>query len=201
MTGISDTLGHADGLSLALSRELQTGERVLWQGRPLKRVDLLSFSLYLFAIPWTAFALFWTAMAFAGVNGSDDSDLSWFAYAFPLFGLPFIGVGIGMLVSPFLPLFTANKTLFAVTDRRLIKLTLGRTLSSDTVPASRIGLIRRKERPDGSGILSIATRVGTDSDGNRTTESFLIGHVENVMQVERRIEDMTRHAASRRVSP
>lgn len=74
---------------MALNRELRTGERVLWQGRPIRRISLKSFGMYAFAIPWTAFALFWTAMASLGVGSIDEEGgVGLLAWAFPLFGVP-----------------------------------------------------------------------------------------------------------------
>ncbi|GAA4035678.1 hypothetical protein [Parerythrobacter jejuensis] len=179
-----------DGLDLALQREMQRGERVLWQGRPIPRVQPASFGIFLFAIPWTAFSLFWTAMAGWGAATAMEGEWGWIGLAFPLFGVPFIAVGLGMLSTPFLPLFTASKTQFAVTNQRLIKLTLGRSLSSETVPANRIGHIKRSERSDGSGSLTIAIRVGVDGDGDRSTEVFHLGEVANVLEVEQTIGDV-----------
>ena len=90
-----------DQLELALERELEAGERVRWKGRGMLQEALTRFALYLFAIPWTAFALFWTAMAWSA-TGAMDENAGFLSYAFPLFGLPFIAVGIFMLATPFL---------------------------------------------------------------------------------------------------
>lgn len=188
-------------LDAALSRELRRGERVLWNGRPIGRVDRGKFAIYLFAIPWTAFSIFWTAGAsipfFSGVG---QNDWAWALILFPLFGIPFVATGIGMLSVPFLPLFLSSKTLFAVTDQRVIKLTLKRQLQSETVPADRVGLIKRTENSDGSGSLRITTGVGRDSDGDKSIETFEIGEVSDVLQVEARIQEMSRLAA-RRTAP
>ncbi len=66
-------LSHQHGslrqrLDLALSRELRVGERVQWSGMKLARVEWTHFGIYAFAIPWTAFSLFWTFMAAAGIG-------------------------------------------------------------------------------------------------------------------------------------
>jgi hypothetical protein len=175
-----------DPLDLALQRELQPYERVLWKGKRIARISLGSFGIYLFAIPWTAFALFWTAMAFLGVHtGFDHEDTGGaLIYAFPLFGTPFIVIGLGMLSMPFLPLFGADKTLLAVTDQRLIRLYLGRRLKTESARLVRTGRIERNERRDGSGTLKIETGSSYDSEGDRRTEHFEIGEVANVMMVE-----------------
>lgn len=78
---------------------LESGETILWQGRPRGGViwaDILSAES-LFGIPFTAFALFWTAMA-SSMSGGDTGPGGPIALLFPLFGLPFIVVGVYMLV-------------------------------------------------------------------------------------------------------
>ena len=72
----------APSLVLALERELEPGERVLWSGKQLARVNPAGFAIWLFAVPWTAFALFWMAMAAAGVKATDGAGGA-LAWAFP----------------------------------------------------------------------------------------------------------------------
>ncbi|NVE93438.1 hypothetical protein [Altererythrobacter lutimaris] len=182
-----------DRLSLALDRELKSGERVLWEQRQIARVSYMSFGIYLFAIPWTAFSLFWTAMAAAGAASMDDGFgiLSW---AFPLFGVPFIVVGLGMLGSPFLPLWNKGKVLYAITNERLIKLKLGRTINAESVPARRIGAVKRTERRDGSGTLGIVTGMSRDNDGDLSTDHFVIENVADVLRAQDLIEDLAARA-------
>ena len=43
-----------------------------------------------------------------------------FGVLFPLFGLPFVMVGVGMLSSPFWLRRRAKRTCYALTDRRAI---------------------------------------------------------------------------------
>ncbi len=174
-------------LVLALAREAG-GERVLWQAGRIARIDPKSFAIYFFAIPWTAFALLWTTLAAAGASAFDGVGV--LAWAFPLFGVPFIAVGAAMMAAPFYGYHTAAKTLYAVTDRRLVRLTLGRSLKVHTIPGERLGEMQRSERPDGSGTLSFAVGVGTDSDGNRTTERFEIADVPAVFEAATQVERM-----------
>lgn len=180
---------QSDPLDLALQRELQPGERVLWQGRPLPRVLVKGFGIYLFAVPWTAFSLFWTIMATGGAAASWDS-IGPLSIAFPLFGLPFIVIGLGMLSVPFVPLFLRRRVAFAVTDRRLLRFVLAGRLRTQSIPGDRIGSFDRSERPDGSGSLSIVVGSHIDSDGDRRVNRFDIGEVPDVMAVERHVRAM-----------
>lgn len=176
-------------LELALSRELHADEHVVWQAEKLARIQPASFAMYLFALPWTAFALFWTAMAASGVSTMQtDSGAGLLAWAFPLFGTPFIAVGLGMIAMPFSPLWDKGKVLFVITNKRAIKLRLGRSLDVASCPADRIGLIERMEHRDGTGTLKLAVKVGRDSDGDKITEHFTIGEVADVIGAQDAVE-------------
>lgn len=60
--------------------------------------------LLLFAIPWTLFACFWTAAALlSAVTMVREKGFTVWTLAFPLFGLPFIVIGVGMLWYGILP--------------------------------------------------------------------------------------------------
>lgn len=184
-------------LSLALARET-AGERVLWQAGRIARIDPKTFGIYVFAVPWTAFALLWTTLAAAGAGAAFGSagPLAW---AFPLFGLPFIAVGLAMMAMPFYGYYTAAKTLYAITDRRLVRLTLGRSLKIESVPGERLGPMQRSERPDGSGSLSFAVGIGTDSDGDRMTERFAMDDVPGVFDAAAQVERMRTALAAQRL--
>src|SRR6185437_12509968 len=87
--------------------ELSEGEQLLWVGQPLpRRYVRSSIPIVLFGIPFTGFALFWMAGAsgvlFAGaaMNGGPGGFAAFLA-CFPLFGLPFLIIGLGMLTSPY----------------------------------------------------------------------------------------------------
>ena len=164
--------------------------------RQIARVSGKGFGIYFFAIPRTAFALFWTTMASWGASEMQD-ETGFLSWAFPLFGVPFILIGLGMLSAPFLPLFNKGKVVFAVTNQRIIRLRLGRKLDVNSVPARRIGHIERNENRDGSGTLKIAISVGTDSDGDKHTEYFELGEVENVLEAHDEVAELGRRVAER----
>lgn len=110
-------------LQSELERELAPGERVVWSGQPLPgRYNRGSWALVLFGIPWTGFAVFWTTMAFVGTQSmkGDDPMSNGFRWFFPLFGVPFILIGLGMLSSPWWGRRKAAGVLYAITDRRAL---------------------------------------------------------------------------------
>ena len=181
-------------LRLALERELDASETLQWHEWQLGRIDPRHFLIYVFAVPWTVFALAWTGIAATAAGMSDQSGFGLFIWAFPLFGLPFIAVGAWMLSRPFLPLWERGRVLYVVTDRRVLKLSIGRELSIKSAPADRIGLVQRSERADGTGTLSLAISIGRDSDGDKQTETFDIGPVADIMGAQAAMDRIARNA-------
>ncbi|MEE4538414.1 MAG: hypothetical protein V2J51_08005 [Erythrobacter sp.] len=181
----------ASRLNLALGRELHSDEEVVWQGPQMARLELRNFALYLFAIPWTAFSLFWTAMAFAAFLGWEDGGWeSWLGIAFPLFGVPFVAIGFAMLAAPFMPLWEAGKVLYAVTNKRVLKLRLSGKLHVQSALGRRIGRVDRLEDRSGAGRLKLAIWIGLDSDGDARTEYFEVGQVRDIMGAHRAISQL-----------
>ncbi|MGX7953757.1 hypothetical protein ACWPM1_14490 [Tsuneonella sp. HG249] len=179
------TPSATDPMALALERELQPGERVLWSGRRLARVSWGGLGIWLFAVPWTAFSLSWMAGASMGAQAASGTIgvLSW---AFPLFGLPFVLVGLGMMAAPFLPLFGASRTLFAITDRRVLRIALfGSRLWTKSVELKEIREFSRSEGRNAEGDLRLDLGSTRDSEGDVRKASFSIGTVADVMAADR----------------
>lgn len=142
--------------------QLESGERLLWHGKPdPKRGLLATIPIVLFAIPWTGFAVFWTAAA-SGLffNDSEPGFLSLFG----LFGVPFILVGLGMLTSPYWLYKKAKQTVYALTNRRAIIITGGSTKKIQSFTGNDMGVIERTERANGAGDVMFATIAGKKSD-------------------------------------
>lgn len=174
-----------------LTSVLLPGERLRWAGQPRPSSQWASFGIWLFAIPWTAFALFWESLALIPLLGSlrgESADLpAGFSIVFPLFGLPFVIVGLCMMAVPFVAIGKAGKTVHAVTDRRLLTVTDGRSLKVESAFIDRIGPVERTSRSDGSGSIRIQTLSRIDSDGDRVTERLTWTGIPDVLTVERLI--------------
>lgn len=71
---------------------LEQGERVLWQGQPDPTPDWSEFDIkdFVFGMVFTGFAVFWIINALGMAPGS-----SFMGIVFPLFGLPFLVIGLG----------------------------------------------------------------------------------------------------------
>lgn len=167
----------------ALARdELARGETVEWAAQPdARRAALGGLAVWLFAIPWTTFSLFWTAMAGSGID-----DWTSLQILFPLFGTPFILIGLAMLSTPWWAWRGARRTLYVVTDRRAILFEASglRAIGVRTFRPEALHDVRRTERPDGSGSLVFSQTAGRDSDGDRTLTTVGFANVRDVREAE-----------------
>lgn len=132
-----------------LHNELRPHERLLWTGAPTpSRLAKEALAPALFAIPWTAFSVFWTVAA-----GAMTSEVEGFVrWLFPLFGLPFVAIGIVLLTSPLRALRRAKATVYAITaERVLVFEPHGGSMNVRSFGAQDVAEIRRVQRADGSG--------------------------------------------------
>ncbi|MCW1381459.1 hypothetical protein OLX02_01350 [Novosphingobium sp. KCTC 2891] len=187
-------------LTEILRRELLPGERLLWQARPdparLRKV----FAVWLFAVPWTAFALFWegmTLLPWLAETRTPDGIRWTFGLLFPLFGLPFVAVGAGLLAVPVIALRKATRTIFGLTDRRILRLTAGRQREAKSVMIDQMGPVDVRAGADGWGTLRIETGSHVDTDGDRVTERFEVGGVPDVSRLEGLLLELRRSGRDR----
>lgn len=96
-------------LKQRVKRLLEPDEHLWWVGRPSGPAFARdALPLYVFAVPWTAFSLFWEGGVILQGDGA----------GMIVFGLPFVAIGLAMLSAPFWVLARAGRTAYAVTDRR-----------------------------------------------------------------------------------
>ena len=113
-----------------------------------------------------AFALFWIASAsgmFSSAHGATSAAPFPFAL-FPLFGIPFVLAGLGLLTSPLWLMRKASRTAYAITNKRVLILD-GAAFRATTIRSlgpEMLGDRTRTQSNDGSGDL-IFTRASTIS--------------------------------------
>ncbi len=141
----------ADGRDLRIDLQpyLHEGEEILWVGQPYTSVTYKPHpTTLLFMLVWTGFAVFWTVTATAAGG------------PFGLFGLPFLAVGVFML-------YTATvggkkrfqNTVYAVTDRRAIILTNGRTTNMTEYIYARLPSISLEDVRGTTGTIRFQSNV------------------------------------------
>jgi hypothetical protein len=179
-------------LEARVKAELQPDERLVWVGQP--RPDLFvraAFFLVPFGLVFGGFALFWIVGSAAMMGGfGANQGFPGFLNFFPLCGVPFLLVGLAMVLSPIWLRRRARQTVYALTSKRAIIWEPG-LVGSVTVrnySAAGLGRMTRTERADGSGDLVFEEFVttSTNSEGYRTSTTNRRGFlgIDNVRKVE-----------------
>jgi hypothetical protein len=141
---------------------LDPGEKLLWSGQPKQGVRLQVQDIFLipFSLMWGGFALFWEAMALgigpaAHLHGRAASPVAWI---FPLWGIPFVTVGLYMIFGRFFyDAAIRRKTYYGITNERLI---IFKSLFAQSIASFDYGTLASLnlvERGDGSGDILFAT--------------------------------------------
>lgn len=168
------------------------GEIVRWSGRPdPTRAFREGFGLYWFAIPWTAIALpcfgalassmLWGRKAARAISGW---DVAMGAFGL-LFTFAFVLIGVAMLLAPWWVRARARRTVYAITDKRVVSIVDGRSLKVTSIVPDHILKIERTERSDGAGTLKLVIGHRKDSEGDVTEKSEELVAVPRVREAER----------------
>lgn len=200
--GLFDNSSLPPELEARVRAELSGGEQLLWVGQPRpSRFARQGIPLVLFGIPWTAFALFWMGCAsmpllgWAGggrnlaPGGGPGAWFGGFFACFPLFGVPFVLIGLWMLTSPYWLRRKAKRTFYALTDRRAILWEPGWFGSGEvrSYGPNQLTKTIRKDLSDGGGdlVFEEIVTVNRNSDGptTSTTRHGFMG-IDNVRGVE-----------------
>lgn len=174
-------------------RQISSGEKLIWADRasPM-RVALRRLPIALFGIPFLAFAIFWMNMASLAATGQGGPfDL------FPLFGLPFVLVGAGMVLAPVWGYAVGLYTVYAITDRRLMIMRRFPTHRIMSYEADDIETIERREGANGRGDVVFRQELRYGSRGRshvRRIGFFGIPEVRRVEDEIRRLKDGARTA-------
>lgn len=131
-------------MSAEVRSELAPGEVLRWWGRPRQGLWVRGSDALLipFSILWCGFAVVWTVVAFSG------------APLFGLFGLPFVGVGLYMVFGRFVvDARTRAATVYAVTDRRVLILKVGRRRSVTSTALNALGSVELRGGTGGRGTI------------------------------------------------
>lgn len=186
-----------------LRSELNKSEQLIWTGQPLApRAMQGSLLIVLLGVPWTAFSLFWVVMAIwmaRGFTTQASSSPSSFpfnlmSFFFPLFGVPFVFIGLGMLSSPYWMRRKAQKTIYALTDERALILspTWRGEITVRSIPPEHLTNRTRTQNSNGSGSIFFTrvtvTRRRAGPDGGTYEVPIGFENITNVREVETLIE-------------
>ena len=155
----------SDPFVSSIDRELSSGERVLWRGRPRGGLRLRSTDIYFipFTLFWGGFAVFWEAMALFKVPKNNAPGL-----LFQIFGIPFVLFGLYLIFGRFFVDAKMRESAeYAVTNRRAIIVSgifsrSVRSINLETTPE-----ITLSERPDRSGTITFGSPPAYGRSGQR----------------------------------
>jgi hypothetical protein len=144
-------------------------ERVLWTGRPKQGLLLTGRDSFLipFSLLWGGFALFWNIGVWA-IPGGGGANPDWF---FRLWGLPFLALGIYMIVGRFIhDAWIRRRLSYAVTNQRVLVLRNAMASRLSSLDLHRLPRLELSEQRDGTG--SIAFESDSSMFGFGRTNGF-----------------------------
>ena len=170
--------------------ELQPGESLQWTGTAdSARAALSALPASLFGLPFAGFALFWMTAAYRGTHAISKSasanPIAGVFSFFPLFGLPFLLIGLGIVFAPLLAYFKAQKTAYAVTDKRVLVITGGRARTVRSCTPADIVSVDHREREGGTGDVIIRTNSIMQTRNSLSQMTVGLLGVNNVKEVVR----------------
>jgi hypothetical protein len=186
----------SDELRASVESELTSQEQVVWVEQPIPwLVARSTLPILLFGIPFTAFALFWIGMAAFGINQAGNAGPLWI---FPLFGLPFILVGLAMFSAPYWALRSARRTVYVLTTQRAILLRGGWfSINVRSFEPTALTDLDRRQRPNGSGDLIFTRDWRPSNNGHSTGRNVGFLAVRDVKHVEDLVRTLVHQQAGR----
>jgi hypothetical protein len=138
-----------------ISSHLDPGERLLWAGQPRGGIRLRPQDAYLipFSLLWGGFAIFWECMALTMILTSKAPTA--IAIVFPLFGLPFVLVGLYLMFGRFfIDARTRERTFYGVTNERIIIISGLFSQQTKSLQLRTLTDVSLTQRADGSGNIT-----------------------------------------------
>jgi hypothetical protein len=176
---------------------LEPGETVLWAGQPKPGFSFswLDIPGLIFGLVFSSFAIFWITMALQGVSKSKNPGPPFFL--FPLFGLPFLLIGLYVAFGRLLLANARRKHIFYVlTDRRALIRSGKRTITTRILPLATLQDFTLRERPDGTGDIifgNSSTHLARTSPNqplaNAIPLPLIFERIENPQAIARKINE------------
>ena len=136
-----------------IESELSDNEKIIWSGQPRKGIVFRSSDIFMvpFSIMWGGFAIFWEIMALSIPKDKAGPV----AIIFPLFGIPFVVLGLYFIFGRFI--FDSNqrkKTFYGLTNQRIIIISGIFSRKIESLNLKTLTNISLKEKSDRSGTIN-----------------------------------------------
>ena len=177
---------NSGDVRLSAQSELQGGESLLWSGPANPgRSALSALPAALFGIPFAGFAFFWMSSAYHSTQNltNHHNTLPSGFSVFPLFGLPFLLIGVGLILSPLGVYLKGRSGVYAVTNRRVMLISGTSSRSVKSIIPTDIAGVNYRERPDGKGDVLIRTNSVMRTNNGTTPITVGLYGVPNVKEV------------------
>lgn len=136
-------------IEFELREQLNAGERLLWTGIPKQGVTFSSSDKFLipFSLVWGGFAIFWETTSI--VMGAP--------FFFSLFGVPFVLIGLYLIVGRFFADARRRKyTFYGLTNTRILIKSGAKTKTIKSLNIKALSDITLNENADGSGTIYLS---------------------------------------------
>ncbi len=159
--------------------ELRADETPQWIGYPIPKRYAIQEGLKkcLFGIPFTVFAVFWVSGLMQSANPHNS-----------LFVIPYILVGLYISASPLLEYWWALRTIYVVTNQRVVILDGVLRHSQKAFAPSDLGHLDDKRKRDGSGNIILSEEREKDGEGGWLITKISFKAIPNVYEAEEHIE-------------
>lgn len=169
-------------LDLAINKELRKTETLRWAEQPIPYSTMISeLKVWFFAIPWTAFSYMW-------ISGAAKEAEA--ASYFPYLGVPFLAIGIYLLLSPFWKFYKATKIVYVITNQRAFSLDISNGIDIRNFNPDSIGSYKKVIKDDGIGDLILSIEHYKDAEGYKQTREYGFFSIHKVNEVEKIILDL-----------
>jgi hypothetical protein len=180
-----DAMNSGD-VQLSAQSELQGGESLLWTGPANPgRSAMSALPAAFFGIPFAGFAFFWMSTAYRSTHNlaNHHNTVTSGFNLLPLFGLPFLLIGLGMVLAPLFVYLKGRTGVYAVTNRRVMVITGTKSRSVKSIIPNDIAEVDHRERPDGTGDVLIRTNSVMRTNNGTTQITVGLYGVPNVKEV------------------
>jgi hypothetical protein len=150
------SMDNSDEIEELVRKELVADEDLVWWQQPIPQVYArFTWPTVIAGVVWTTFALVWIVIAIRSVVVGGQAGVGPLILFYPLLGLPFVAVGFWMMTSRRRAYIRAQKTCYALTNKRVIILSVGRfgSIKSRSFGPGDVRGMRVSELADGSGII------------------------------------------------